>query len=351
MDALINSDNIKVIYDEKSKQFIINDSFTYITPLIFDKSYDPSKYKAFILNNSRDEIVENSIYQVFESSKKLRIGWIFPLQALDSNKHEYAEKQYFLEFAFVALHILLEQSAFYAFTDDTKIKLLDLSKNILVLDNNECLKVTDFDINNYIPCLYMYGYTYSGIGNFIPKTIKIENKLNLTPVSNVLRDEFFITDAYENTLPMRNLLSVPRFHILYQIVEVLINKVFSNELTLLTNKLVQNPGNLLEMREELVGMLNEKQRLSKLIHKYSHIESGKAAQCIEDCNELLRCANTEVKHRDSLDFSLYAVRCLIFHNYSKIPKDKRNLLEDVNISFEEILCDILLSYRETTLST
>lgn len=93
-------------YDEKNKLF---DIFTnakekaaeYSPVLTLDTEYNPQNFKLVILYNKRRDCTENSIYPVYV--KKQRIGWIFPIQALLSKSHDYAENRFFLKYACVAL--------------------------------------------------------------------------------------------------------------------------------------------------------------------------------------------------------------------------------------------------------
>lgn len=73
--------------------------------LNLDPKYDPSQYRYLFLHNERDEYSENSIFQVYVGQQ--RIGWIFPIQALLSNQHDYVNNPFFLRYAYVAFCLLL----------------------------------------------------------------------------------------------------------------------------------------------------------------------------------------------------------------------------------------------------
>lgn len=65
----------------------------YYPVLGLDTEYNPENFKLVILYNRRDDCTENSIYQVLV--KRQRIGWIFPVQALLSKNHDFAENAFF----------------------------------------------------------------------------------------------------------------------------------------------------------------------------------------------------------------------------------------------------------------
>jgi hypothetical protein len=78
--------------------------------------YELEDYSLFILK-SFELNRENDIFQVYEKVADLRIGWIFPIQALVSNKHGCAENEHFLKYAYVAFYkLLLNQEDYSHFT-------------------------------------------------------------------------------------------------------------------------------------------------------------------------------------------------------------------------------------------
>lgn len=58
-----------------------------------DSDYKPGNFELKILYNDRQDCTEESIFQVY--AEKQRIGWIFPVQAINSKEHSYAENAYF----------------------------------------------------------------------------------------------------------------------------------------------------------------------------------------------------------------------------------------------------------------
>lgn len=78
----------------------------YYPELKLDAEYNPQEFECHLLKNDREDYSENSIFQVYASKK--RIGWIFPIQALMSEQHDYVENRFFLKYAYVACYWLLE---------------------------------------------------------------------------------------------------------------------------------------------------------------------------------------------------------------------------------------------------
>ena len=124
-------------------------------------------YSLFILK-SFELNKENDIFQVYEKVADLRIGWIFPIQALVSNKHGCAENEHFLKYAYVAFYkLLLNQEDYSHFTPSIEqiedYKLTDFYGDniiILILFKTNIQKIANFNIDNYLASLYSHSYYY-----------------------------------------------------------------------------------------------------------------------------------------------------------------------------------------------
>jgi hypothetical protein len=141
--------------------------------LTLDSEYKPEDYSLFILKSwVLDK--ENDIFQVFDKEfykepNRVRLGWIFPIQALLSNEHQYADNKHFLKYAYVAfLKLLKNQEEYTTFNPlfskiTNNYKLTDFYGEdiiILVLCNSPLQKIDNFQVDNYITSLYSYGYYF-----------------------------------------------------------------------------------------------------------------------------------------------------------------------------------------------
>ena len=59
-----------------------------------NEEYPPERYTVLVMFHN--ELPENYIFEVYEKKINKRIGWIFPLQALLSNRHSFADDVHFL---------------------------------------------------------------------------------------------------------------------------------------------------------------------------------------------------------------------------------------------------------------
>ena len=129
-------------YEKENNVFYLQNSVgkticEFWPKLQLDSEYNPSQYRYLFLHNEREDYSENSIFQVYVD--KQRIGWIFPIQALLSDQHDYAGNKFFLRYAYVAVWLLLnnikseneQEISSEIFLDD----FYDNSLTLLVLDN------------------------------------------------------------------------------------------------------------------------------------------------------------------------------------------------------------------------
>ena len=288
---------------------------------------------------------ENSIFQVYDKEQRKRIGWIFPIQALVSNQHDFYDNKYFLRYAYIAMKKLLEAN------DNINIKdiqykeecysLLDFYDDeivILILDGENTNKIECFNIDDYMIDLYKYGYCLNNGSNDLDYFEEIKGNLNLNRIKPYLRKENYIIELFKNYLG-REKKDLLKFYLMYQIIELIMEKIFNKELLNIIDSLSNDEKSLFDVKEDLSKVANEKDRINKLTNKYS----GPGITCIEElqesCNRLLECQGK--KTANSVGNSLYTVRNLLVHNYREVTKENRRLIKDININLEKYIIELL----------
>ena len=137
-----------------------------------------------------------------------------------------------------------------------------------------------------------------------------------------------------------------KFHLLYQIVEILINVVFDDKFKALMDSIDLSSENLFEKKDDLNELVNEKKRVSWLFSNYTSIPKDKQDILDEVCKELLekhRC-----KTQKALSDNLYAVRCLIVHKYYSLNFDEhKDILSELNNAFLDVLISIIQTFKIT----
>lgn len=328
-----------VCFIRESNLFRVNDSFEYNPIIKVLDDYPPDRFSLLLLHNERKDYGENSIYQVYVSPSKKRIGWIFPGQALFSNQHDYAEDQFFLRYAFVAFYKLFE------INED--IEEEELSKSVfLLIDFDNTSEITGFDINDYSISLFSYGYSFSGKGNMISSSVDYssEKKINLKPFSSLLKTkEPFIQGLIKNHIP-NSVDPISVFLLFYQLIELLITIVFDDSFSSLLKEIKESENvDLMAKKEKLLESLSEKKRINILFSNRSSVESGNLNELGESCSSFLMHYKQEVPA--AIPERLYTVRSFLIHRGYMFDLYGMELIRGINSALCAVVVDLLLSFK------
>lgn len=338
--------------------------------LTLDSEYKPEDYSLFILKSwVLDK--ENDIFQVFDKEfykepNRVRLGWIFPIQALLSNEHQYADNKHFLKYAYVAfLKLLKNQEEYTTFNPlfskiTNNYKLTDFYGEdiiILILCNSPLQKIDNFQVDNYITSLYSYGYYFcQPIENLkeIDTRSDSENptgkNLILQKNSSCLQKEDYVYRLFKDLLKNEEHHLV-RFYLLYQVIELIIQIVFERKILEEIKNFNNNPDkNIRKLKEKIDNISTEKKRVSILINDDVKINNP---NLLISCNELIKLFNDDdsnekddISKKQDLGGALYDVRCLIVHQFRKLPdKILEENLREINKEFENIVIKIILDYK------
>lgn len=335
-------------YDKRNAAFTIftNDKekiMEYVPVLKLDTEYDPENFRLVILHNKRKDCSENSIYQVY--IKEQRIGWIFPIQALQSCDHSYADNKFFLKYAYVAICLLLDK------IDDKDKKIwsgdfvledfYDSSDSILVMDNENCGKIQNFDLDHYVVSLYKNGYSFTGQGNLYSDIDLADKTIKLVAQSKELDDIPYIVELFKKQIPGERE-EFAMFYTYYQIIEILISIVFQVKFKKILSDLSEDADSLFDKRDELNDIVSEKNRVKWLFSNYVSIRTDIKNELNIACIELLQCC--EKKTSENLAENLYQVRCLLVHKLYILTDANKRILRKLNGSFLDVLMDIIISF-------
>lgn len=338
-------------YESEENLFTIKiaygDSIEYKPTLKLNDEYNESDFCFILLNNESPSCTENSIYPLYLDSK--RVGWIFPLQALYSAEHDYAENIHFLKYAYVVtVHLLktLSEIDSRETPDDFSLEsYYDGSTCVLVYDIKNCASIDGFSIDHYIVSLYKFGYTFSGKGNVdatLPDGVERKN-LKLKSVSSELKDIPYINLLFKTQFPNAEN-EIIKFYLYYQIIEVLISLIFEDQFRKHISILTENSERLFDIRDELNQLGNEKYRVKMLFCQYAQ---GIDAQYITDFNTAATSFLSSLGRKTSDQYyeNLYAVRCYMVHKLYSVGDYANSLLSNLNNSFLNILIEVLFKYH------
>ncbi len=369
----------------------------------------PDDYTIFIFKN--ECISEKDIFQLSEDTQKETIGYIFSIQAMMSQEHDYAQDKYFLRYALKAFYKLLRQDDGIPFiTPDSNLpdfKLTDFYPEdsiILILWNERLKQIEGFDINHYLPFLYRYGYRHikdeyrlSGTShrqkemerevkrlekemkkleialnkvnsgdsaeriktkikeleneiNDLNEIRKLEKRIVLKPISKDLENEDYIIQLVIDLLAYQDHPLVI-FHLLYQVIELLMPKIAMKKLKEFTAKVENEPeytslSNMRDHLEELQEIQKEKGNIKTLFESSRPFSDNQDQKLKSECNKFLEKQQTIEKKIEEPAEYLYKVRNLIVHNYRNLSDESKRLLDEkINVKFEKLLIDLLINFK------
>lgn len=317
--------------------------YLYKPQLTLDSSFNPDHFEMFFLFNNNDEISENSIFKLYVDGN--RIGWVFPIQSLESQEHDYVNDEFYLRYAYIAVHKLLQMIDFsnQEYSDFCILEYYPDTIQILIYDKENTAKIDSFNISNYSVDLFSKGYSFNGNGNVYTSTDKIDKNIRLNQLPKPIRDIPYINILFKELIPLKES-SYSKFHLIYQIIEILIGVVFNYKIKEMIYEIADSPNDLFEKREKLNDITTEKNRVVWLFNNYSNVELQKAEILNNFCIKLL-ADNGKNYDENNIGSNLYSVRCLIVHNLYSLNKKSRKLLEDLNNSFLDAVLDILSTFH------
>ena len=326
-------------------------------PLEYISGYKKADFDLFLF--ARKNFSENKICQVYEKGLDQRIGWIFPLQALNSKEHDYASNEHFLKYAKVSFDILcsgvenvfkespLFKSGNYLINDfySDETVVFSLSKNSLPAQ-------FDFQINDYLPSFFGKGFFYQTSRN--PKNLRetvlsLElldgNRVTISKMSPGLKSKKFIRSLLVEILPYESNYLIAFFY-LYQIIEMLIGEVYNIKQIDFAKKISDNlnkPSEVKEILSDLNQSLSEKKRIHSLFEQ--HLLSKPDENSLKNaCNDFLE--KNKYQPGDHFSKYLYRVRNIIFHQFYEIQYNAESDLRDIVVGMEQLIPELIINFKQ-----
>jgi len=313
-------------------------------PLDIVDSENPDEFQIFLL--VKNDLNENDIFQVFDKSPTpRRIGWCFPIQALNSTDHSFADNRHFLPYAYVAANKLISEcpdnsNISIPSIDDTEpVEFTDFfpdSIAILIIHLPSIVPDTNFNLEKWVASLFIHGYIPLGTRPPIDliwlgeKPEGKEPKILLKPISSALDISPFISTVLTDLIAFeRNNLLV--FFYLYQVIEFLMEKVYLIEQEVLIDELLKVRNDSVKSKDilsDIQGLSSEKKRINRLINCYCKTLKN------SDYNDLLESCNKFHKENDDKEYNdigeaLYKVRNVLFHQYRNVSSTQQSVLSDI----------------------
>jgi hypothetical protein len=328
---------------------------------------------------SQNDIVDLRVNGLVQNSGK--IGLAFRLDALfEPNILQFTEHNF--GFAVYALRKLFGQGVDIqnktnVFFNGNPLKItefFDENTILVVLCNEFCNNIPDFSLDKYLTHLYLNGFIIFDKSNPVKalnNSVYIQDKVRAfkgiknnagnpvlkVPAANAFfENEFYARHLFKNLIQKDNE-AVTRFILLYQVIEIAINKVLIYNVNKdVITKLSSLTGKVLI--DLLDNVKKEKTRVSNLLHLFARPDGGLEI----DMATGLCAFYTHINDPDlgtvaqqsgkSMADLFYAYRNKIVHNYRSFHQPVNNQqitdqsMQQLNEMTEVLIAYILTYYKE-----
>ncbi|WP_152267100.1 hypothetical protein [Agriterribacter humi] len=362
----LNEDDFEVNrirFSRQLKVFIAKDrqsdnEIEFLYPLEPDDKYGTTEKDFEVYLFHKDDFAANDIFQI--KAQNMRIGWLFPIQALLTSQHDYANNEHFFPYSYNAYRILLKnrQNLPYAKQEySEQINLEDIygENTIIFIAHRKSMReykkaFSLFDIENYLLFFYQYGYTFLSSANFNSLySLKQPNFIAKPFPSKVVELQTVSEYLNDNKSYLNNLIQgliklekhpLVKFHLLYSVIELFISRIFEAEFKTSLNFFL-NSVDFYDAKERLAKLANEKDRINKLLSTKCPGLNHLILQELQDtCNSFLSFVFAPQIFKKPTGEAIYKVRSTIFHNLRLMPTGYEVELEKVLSSFEALIFDI-----------
>jgi|GEM_PF-6805292 len=368
-----------LLYDSvNDNSFAINYPLTLIQDI-----EDYSNYQIFLLKNKFG--TKDDHYFILNIDGK-RKGIFFPIKIFSdpSNLPLPADDKFLYRFLHIAFYHLLSGTVasnvidYTLLTEDPELKIEYFydEETVVLLYFDELNPLEKFDIKKFYPSLLKFGYVpILSTSDFaeIEMLNVISSKSPLysyTPLSNInliavrsnIIDEQYISQVFE-TLTKYKLTPLLRFIILYQVIELLINKIaveyynknnpFSAQLSAMMIN-TQSAPTFRDILEKITHIQSEIAKSVNIRKEESRINILFGEKCKFDIGNYLELQAAAKMILGILDCKtltdyIYQLRNRITHNYHNLSITYPNLNEllfDFNLEFEKFIADIIINYEQ-----
>lgn len=369
-----------VEFDSESNAFICSTSNsaiqeTFVIKLPFVMEMDPNPdftEKIYCFKNHYHTGEKLFPVEFRESNNEAKIvGYIFSLENLVNNPEIFNNK-YLKVIAFNTIKKLLKNedisitAGIASYRPDNNYVLTDFYDDDLILvpicDN--FVRFDNYDFRKYLYDFYCHGYSYCPHVNFYPqqnssnyilnKFNSVVTNLHFSAKESIVSNNPFLSAIINNTFHLQNN-EVSRFHLYYQVIEMLMEKVFLKEIKKdICDEIPNSTG--FDIKDKLREMMKDSFALSLLIgNNYSDIESDVKDELIDNICAFLNFAKIKyetAEEKKKLNILLYKMRNTLFHGFSKVLEngsiDKSDLnthFKHLNDSFECYIISLIYSFK------
>jgi hypothetical protein len=261
-------------------------------PHEIDSFHDGYSTSVYLIKNkyfAQKDVIEIRVDEISEN--KGRIGYIVQLNSIfdekliSVNKHLFSFYYYALGNIFYNLDFKQNKKPDFSKTLFDISDFFDDDILLLITCDQDTNKIPDFKIESYLPSLYKYGFymanessiysfhnTSSEIqGNYLSLSYNISRvgyfSLKIDKVADVIANEDYLYGLFNKQL-LKKSDQETRFLILYQVIEILISKILTIELTKkICGAIV--PIEAFKLKSAIEEEVRENTRISYLFNRYT----------------------------------------------------------------------------------
>jgi hypothetical protein len=308
-----------------------------------------------------------------------KIGYFFRLDALfekdflQIDQHIYPYAYLGLNYIFSRISALQTKDAEVSSEDYEISHFFDDDTIILVLCNEYCANIPNFNIENYLAQLFLCGFISFNKANAIETvnaTSFIESNyvgLKAAPsptgvyVMRISKANDFISGETYITYLFRNLIQkqtdpITRFIMLYQVVEIFIGKLFHHEIQ---NKVCNNLFALdtYKLKDIMGEMQKQKNLIRALFNRYSRptpaLENTIKAKLVEFFVHILDSDYNDPAENATLTITdlFYDYRNKLIHQYRLIHNtainaaDTNSRIDEINQFTEALMAEVISNFN------
>jgi hypothetical protein len=337
--------------------------FTVDFPLPVHEGYLPQDFTCIGFSSSIFN-KENNVFQVNLKQPKvnvIRIGWIFTVQALLSKEHNEADNQHFLRYAYITFEKLLRGELF----PETLISMDEIGLTgsialesiypadliILSVSNNQIRNIRKFNIDNYLQSFYSYGYYFcptldefdSSVENHVK--IPIITNIVIEKISDCLEDSDFAKSLFKTYLKKQNHPLV-QFYLLFQVIELLIEKVYDFEIEKIFNEAKNRVLPPHDIKKKIEITANMDNRIIRLFDDYLRKGLRSTTDLLMAIKPFMNHFSREISDGMHIGTAIYACRNKIVHEFRVVADQDVdfNLLRIINMHFSQLTAEMVILF-------
>lgn len=303
---------------------------------------------------------ESEVRAVVLSPDTKTVGWLCTVRALTSDQHLESENKYFRIAAYSAVKQILRRglrtTEGVVVSDGAKLALsdfIDEDLSVLVLHRPSLGNSVGPRWTQLLPGLHKKGFLpavdldgYAPLHSPDADDYFNQNgpQIRLKLISPEIGFEDFVDYVFRCLLPSAST-AILQFFLYYQVIEVLLNVVFSTRQKVTIGEIQQvidDPIRVHPLIERLKEDAAEKKRMNLLFNDYSGRE-GKEEDLRMACNDFL----TEIgeSQKETTAEALYQVRNQIFHGLRNVPATATPRVENIVRHMSSSVPDLMESFR------